>query len=435
VRAAASPRVFVCAIVTLFGALLLWNVFHFPWGRSYDAISFRDYVHTLYDLHRLPRKTDTAVWHNPPLFFVLAGALTRAGAHLGIGTPERLVQLLSAGCVLGVAILTRALARELFPRSRWLPPAALGLAALTPVLVRAGALFHPDPLATFFNTAGLYVFVRALVRSDLRLRTGLAGGVLLSLGALTRTWGLAAIGAVLVGLIVASRWRDDRRVFRLALGLAVAAVVLVVPWLVVKQVRFGNALAYSQPNPAQFRDKSRDLAFFVDLAPRAVVSHPYDPHFRNRLVPVVYADWWGDYWLDWRVRKKYAGGPLPTSYTRPLSVQSLVGIPITLAALAGAVALAVRAVRRRDGALAVLLLALAFLVVSFVGFLVQYPKEDGDNIKALYVLDAAPMVALAAAFALAWLWSRWLAGRAAVLAAVLLLAVPSVWFLILRSRH
>jgi 4-amino-4-deoxy-L-arabinose transferase-like glycosyltransferase len=434
-RRAAAPELVSAAILVLLAILLVWNAFHFPWGRSYDAISFHDYVLALFDKHRLPLRTDTAVWHNPPLFFVIAGALTRGGKHLGIGQPERLVQLLSAACVFGVALLTRALAGELFPRRRWLPTLALLLAALTPVLVRAGALFHPDPLAAFLNTAGLYVVVRALARDALDLRTGALGGVLLSLGALTRTWGLAGAGAALAGLLVAWWWRRDPRLLRFLAAAAAAVALVVVPWLVVKQVRYGNALAYSQPNPAQWRHRGRNLAFYVDLAPAGVFSHPYDPHFRNRVVPIVYSDWWGDYWLDWRVRKKYAGGPLPASYTRPLTWQSVAGVGVTLAALAGVVALAVRALRRRDAALIVLLLSLAFLAASFLGFLVRYPKEDGDNIKALYVLDGAPVVALGAAFALAWLWRRRPVGPILTTAALALLAVPSISFLILRSRH
>ncbi|HET7146263.1 MAG TPA: hypothetical protein VFI10_03600 [Gaiellaceae bacterium] len=432
-----TPRATTAAILALLAALLLWNAFHYPWGRSYDAISFRDYIHTLYDLHRLPRTTDTAVWHNPPLFFAVAGAIVRGARHLGVGNAERLVQLLDAACVFGIALLTFGLARELFPRRRWLPVLALAATALTPVLVRAGALFHPDPLATLLNTAGIYVLVRALVRGDGRLRTGAIAGVLLALGALTRTWGLTGIGAALAATLVAWRWRNDPRALRLAGGVALAALVLVAPWLVVKQVRYGSAVAYaySQPHAQELRDRYRKPSVFLGLAPRDVFAHPWNPHFRNRPVPVLYADWWGDYWLAWRVRKKYAGGPLPASYTRPLARQAVVGIPLTIAAIVGVVALAVRAIRRRDGAVLLVVLALLFVVGAFLAFAYRYPRVDGDNIKALYVLDAVPMLAIGCAVSLAWLWRRWIAGRAAVLAALAVTALPSVWFLILRSRH
>jgi hypothetical protein len=87
-------------------------------------------------------------------------------------------------------------------------------------------------------------------------------------------------------------------------------------------------------------------------------------------------------------------------------VQSFVGLAPTAAALAGFVALALLAVRRRDTALVALLLSGALLALSFVAFLVRYPKVDGDNMKALYVLNAAPVVAVCVGFSFAWLLRR-----------------------------
>jgi len=78
-----------------------------------------------------------------------------------------------------------------------------------------------------------------------------------------------------------------------------------------------------------------------------------------------------------------------------------------------------------------LLLAIAFLAVAFVGFLVQYPKQDGDNIKALYVLSAAPVLAIAAAHALTLLAGRGRLGVALAAGTVVTLAAPTAWFLVL----
>ncbi len=50
-----------------------------------------------------------------------------------------------------------------------------------------------------------------------------------------------------------------------------------------------------------------------------------------------------------------------------------------------------------------MLAAAALVAVAFVGFLVRYPKQDGDNMKGLYILDIAPASALCAAWSLDWL--------------------------------
>ncbi len=431
----AAPRLAAVCILAALGIVLLWNAWHFPWRQGYDATAGAHYAKVLGSEHRLPHRDETDVWHNPPLFFVVAGALYRSADWIGVVQPGRVVQLFSAMCVLGIAGLTFGLARELFPRSTWLPVLALALAALTPVLVRAGALFHPEPLATLLTTAALYVVVRAACRDRLGWGSGVLAGALLGLANLTRTWAFAALVAVLLGLTLDWLWRRDRETMRALAGASAAAAVLIVPWFVVKAATYGSPLAYSRPVAEQWRQHGRPASFWLDLAAGDVARRPYQPWFRNVLVPTVYTDWWGDYWRVWRVPPVLHDEPdvLPSRYAGPLRRQSLAGLGATVAILAGLVALALRAWRLRDAAAATLVLSVALLAVSFVGFLVQYPKQDGDNIKALYVLNAAPVLAVAGAFSLAWLAHRGRLGAVLAAVTVAALAVPTVLFVVLPA--
>ncbi len=131
-------------------------------------------------------------------------------------------------------------------------------------------------------------------------------------------------------------------------------------------------------------------------------SAPYVPHYQNRLIPVVYTDWWGDYWRYFRVPTELVNEParLPNPYHRQLVEQSYVGILPSALAVFGLVALGLTAVRRRSLPLLALLVPLVLLGVSFVAFLIKYPKLDGDNIKALYVLNAVVPLAVCAGWAL-----------------------------------
>jgi hypothetical protein len=432
VSRAAAPRLVAVAVLAALGAVLVWNVWQYPWRQGYDATAAAHYAEVLGDHRRLPHRDETDVWHNPPLFFAVAGALYRAGETADVVQPGRVVQLLSAACVLGIVVLAGGLARELCPGRRWLPVLAMALAALTPVLVRAGALFHPEPLATLLTTAALYVVVRGLARTQLGWRTGLLAGLLLGLANLTRTWALAALAAVLAALALEWAWRRDREALRALAGAGLAAGLLVVPWLGVKAATYGSPLAYSRPVAEQWRQHGRPASFWLDLSPGDVLRRPYQPWFRNVLVPTVYADWWGDYWRSWRVPPALHDEPdvLPRAEARPLQRQSVAGLGASLAVLGGLGALAARA-WRRDAAAATLVLAVGLLAASFVAFLVQYPKQDGDNIKALYVLNAAPVLAVAAAVALSWLGGRGRLGLAAASLVVALLAVPTMLFVVL----
>jgi hypothetical protein len=432
-RSMRVPLLLSAAVLAATLGILLWNAAQYPWLKGPDAYASWQYTRVVTDHHRLPTTAETDVWHNPPLFFALAGQVERVARHGGFTTPEHAVQLLSALCVFGIVLLSGLIARVLFPSRPWVWVAALVVAALTPVLIRAGSLYHPEPLATLLATAALFVVVRALAHGSPTWKTGVAAGVLLSLANLTRTWALATTAAVIAGLLLAELARRDRRALVAAGTLVAVLAVLTGPWFAYKTIEHGSPLAYSQPNPEQWRKRGRPLAFWADPALHDLFTRPYFSAFRNHLVPVTYADWWGDYWRTYRVPAELHDGQgvLPDEYAQPLVRQVWLGLWISIGALAGAVALAIHAIRRRDAALGTVLLSLGFLAVSYAGFLWRYPKQDGDNIKALYVLNAVPVVALAAGYAIERVASEGLLLRAGVVLATLAVALSTLAFVLL----
>ena len=80
-------------------------------------------------------------------------------------------------------------------------------------------------------------------------------------------------------------------------------------------------------------------------------------------------------------------------------MQNGVGLLPTLLGLAGFVALAVRARRRRDAAVLVPVL-IAVSLLAYAYFVVAWPSPDGDVLKATYLLTSVPAWAVAAAYAL-----------------------------------
>lgn len=420
------------AIVVALAVVLVWNVFHYPWQNGYDAVSAAEYSEALGTHHRLPRETETDVWHNPPLWFAIAGGTYHVGEALDLPDAGIPVQLLSVLFVLGTVVLVGLLARELAPDRPALVPLAIGAAATTPVLVRAGVLFHPEPLAAFLTTAALYAFVRAVARGQTTLIAGASVGVLIGLANLTRTWAFAALGALVLGAIVVW-WRDRGAARAFALALCVSAGAIVVPWLTVKAATYGSPFAYSKPNPEQWRQHGRPTEFWVSLDLHALSHTPYQPAFRNHLWPTVFADWYGDYWRVYEMPLELRNEPevLPSRFGDPLVRQMWVGAVLSAFTLVGLVALVVRAWRRRDLALGTVLLSGATLLALYVVFLVQNPKQDGDNMKALYLLNLAPVVALALAWGVAAVASRgrfWRLATAVVLAEAVAL---SLTFLVL----
>jgi hypothetical protein len=409
-------RLAVAVVLAAEAALLTWNAWHYDWLRGYDAYASDRYADILWKEHRLPSPSDSGVWHTPPLWFALAGALRQLATEVGWSPAQRPGQLLAAASGLAVCVLVLLLARQLWPERRGLHLVALVLAASSPALVRASAMYHPETLAVALATAGTLVAVRG-IRTRWAPWTGILAGALLGLASLTRAWALPVLVAVVV---VASLdgWRSRRAAPPVVLTLT--AIVVLAPWLVNQQLVYGSALAFNRPAPTGSILTRRPVEFYLGPRVLRALERPVTPLFRNELVPHLYSDWWGDWSLTWDSPPPPTPAEvLPSRVVDERVRQVSVGIVPSILALAGVVALALLAVSRRSPELTVLPLSAAAVALAYTAFVVRYPSTDGDTIKATYVLMGLPAAALGAAFVLDVLWPR---GRGARLAGGLALA-------------
>jgi 4-amino-4-deoxy-L-arabinose transferase-like glycosyltransferase len=409
-------------------ALLVWNAWHYSWLRGYDAFANDRYAAIVAGQYRLPSADESGVWHTPPLWFALAGALRRASTALGWAPAQRPGQLLAAAAGVAIAVLVLLLARELWPERRVLHLVALTLVALSPALVRASAMYHPETLAVALATGGVLAAVRGLHRGWTAWSSA-GAGALLGLAALTRGWALPVLAAVVLAAIVAARPR--RRLWPPAL-LLVTALAVQLPWLVNQQRAHDSALAFNRPAPEESILARRPAGFYVGPRVLRVFDHPVTPLFRNELVPHLYADWWGDWALTWDSPPPPAPAELLPSHVVSDRVrQMFVGIVPTLLALAGVVALGALAIVRRSAALAVLPLTAAASATAYLLFTVVYPSTDGDTIKGTYLLAALPAGAVGAAFVLDAVRPPGRAWTLALAGALILFAAAQLPFLVL----
>ena len=410
------------------GALLAWNAWHYDWLRGYDAFANEQYADVVSREYRLPSVGESGVWHTPPLWFALAGALGRLTTVLGLGHAQRPGQLLAAAAGLVTCILVFLLARVLFPERRVLHLVSLVLVAASPALVRASAMYHPETLAVALATGGVLVAARAL-RTRWTLGSAVAAGALLGLACLTRAWAVPVLVAVLVvaGL---NAW-DTRRWAPFAACGAVS-LALLAPWLVNQELAHGSALAFNRPPPSGSMLDRRPASFYLGPRSLRALEHPVTPLFRNELVPHLYADWWGDWALTWDSPPPPAPAALlPSGIVSERARQAFIGVLPSLLALAGLIALGLLSGARRSASLALLPLSAVGVVTAYVVFAVRYPSTDGDTIKATYLLMALPAAALGAAFVIDALRPRgrvWATAGVVALGALVAVQLP---FLIL----
>ncbi|TML20750.1 MAG: hypothetical protein E6G28_10220 [Actinobacteria bacterium] len=321
------------ALLAVFAVVAVRNSVVYPAIAGYDARESLDYADGLAHHGRLPDATGS--YYTPPGFFAIGALGILVGERLGFAHPERVGQVANALAGLGTLVLLLLLVRELWPARPVLHIAALVFAIACPVVFKAAAMFHPEPLSLFFSTAALLVAARMLVRRRYSLLA--AAG----LGA----WTLWTVGVVLVVLVVALVTRPaERRGLARALAIAAAlALVVPLPWYTYQALRQGQPV-FDRPQPSAPLWDRRPTAFYVGNGLPKVITDPVTPSFRGQFAPLAYSEVWGDYFGIWHWNS--SGGPPKPSEPRETVIQAVVGVPYTILALAGWFALLAFAIRR-----------------------------------------------------------------------------------------
>jgi hypothetical protein len=362
------------ALVAALALIAGWNAYKYPSGAGYDVRQHREYADLLIHDGKIPGPETRSEYYTPPLFYALAGAATVVGEHVHSGDPHKLGQVLNWLVLVTTAGVLWLLARELFPGRPWLQLSALAFFCFLPVVLRVGAMFHPEPLSMLLSAAALLLAARMLGRPDLRWQLAVATGVVLGLGQLVRAFSLWTFAAVVLAFVVARAWRP------LAL-VVVATAIVASPWYIRQAVKYGDPI-FDRPTKEEAIWERRPADFYVGLGLPEVFTDPIRPNFRNEAIPTTYSEVWGDYFGVWRGHRE---------------PQSFIGLLPTLLAVAGSIVLLVRS-RRAPARLAVAVLP-ALGLLGYLYFTVSYPTPDGDVLKASYMLTTAPAWALAFGYA------------------------------------
>lgn len=425
----------VAIALVLINGLALWNAWLHNPLIGYDAADHLRYAEALAE-GRLVGPEDSHEFFSPPLPYVvpaLAMAVLGLDLHAAAKCAQWFQWLLSIGLTLGLAMIAR--------RGRGSGAlAALVFLGLLPVYYKSFAFVRGEPYVAFFT-----VVIVGLVVSMSR-PGGMTGGratllgVGMGLGALSRQWAILLFPAVLAWFVLA--WHhapaDRRRILKAAV-VAFAVTALVGGWFYVTLLaRFGSITAFNRPQATASAASTVSFGIGRDalVGERSLFRRPVRPSFENQLLPILYAETWGDYWgyfvvygIDRRDGAVLSGlaldramgqsGPpawLDTNIvemSRHLGRVNLVSLIPTAIGLLAFLAVMVtwsrskrvqRAGHARAPAPAVTVavaverfVALGILttLAGYLWFVRSYPSfGGGDTVKATYILQIFPLVAL-----------------------------------------
>jgi 4-amino-4-deoxy-L-arabinose transferase-like glycosyltransferase len=386
------------AILVVLGVVAVRNAFTYPSVGGYDAQEYISYADGLVPGGQLPE--GTGVYHTPPGYPAVAGVALELGRKLGLEDPGHLGQLVSAVAVIGTGLIVLLLARALWPARPVLWVAATGFFTFLPSVLKAGAMFHPEPLGMLITAGALLVLTFMIRTRRYSWRLALPLGLLLGLGQLVRAWSLwmVAVAVVVIGVVAVA----DRAVRRPALAslavVVVVAALIPAPWYVHQARQYSNPV-FNRSQPDTSLLARRPLAFYLDARVPDVVLNPWSGRFNDRFWPLLYAETWGDYFGIWSWGP--GRGERTDAIDRTLARQSALGLLPTALALAGVVALLGLGLTRPREDVGRLVAALppVAAVASILFLSVAYPSTDGDTTKGTYALAAAPALALCFGFA------------------------------------
>jgi hypothetical protein len=401
--------------------LVLFNVILHDPIVQYDGGRHLKYVATLSEL-RLPTPQDSHEFFSPPLPYFVPAALHRAG--LSLWWAAKIGQMLNFALSLGITSMLIALCRWAKPTDGKMALIALTCLGALPVYYKTMSFVRGEPYVAFLTLVGIAVTARAITSDRSSLSDAILPGGCWGLLALARQWGgLAATAMLLAICAMGLRDRDRNKITVGVAGLVVALAVggWFYAWLWVSQ---GSPFAFNK-HGGHWALANQPAEFYFGTGNGLLFTDPIRPSFANQLIPIFYADTWGDYWGYFLIsgrdlvsgdlvvgnRLEHEAAKLPLTvetnrftFNNYLGRVNLVGLLPTILALAafGAVAIKLSAILRRGPPLTLAevipMLAVLVVGVSVIGylwFLIRFPVlNEGDTIKASYMLHIFPPLAL-----------------------------------------
>jgi hypothetical protein len=325
-------------------------------------------------------------------------------------------------------------------------PFLLWMAAF-PTFFKTAAMFSPEIFGAFFVWLGSWIAIRSWRRRGF-LGAAPAAGAAACLSAAAWTRPLMATGAgawALAMIWMTARDRAHRRQW-LRATLAGGAICLIAAFSLVSlnEYRFGRWIglpagmerirdfrkAAKRPSPVQsFQRQPRPLEYYFALSLDELFRRPVRPALDRHLLPVLYSDWWGDYWQYWtcNVEEKKLNQDF---VTRLLAAQNAAALPGTFMLLLGLAALVGGSLKARpDAAKSALIPLAALALIAGLAYWLfisgaAFSSRRFDPVKSIYIAFLAPAAAMAGAWAIRLFFERF--PKAAPVAATYLL-VFAAW--------
>jgi hypothetical protein len=425
-------------LIVVFGIInlivLINALFHDP-TIGYDADQHLKYIEALSQLHFV-KPHDSREFFSPPLPYFFP-ALLMATTGMDILPVAKFAQLLNFILSLGSTIYLLKTC-QLISYKYSLKINALILLGIIPVYYKTFAYVRGEPYVFFFTIVILYYSLRIFIKDRIKAGDTLMLGIAMGMSGLSRQWGVLIFPAVF--FLLTCKW-----IYFPALRHKIVTTFLtsfflafiISGWFYFSLYHnYGSFTAFNRHPSEKISFSNQPQAFYTGISPGKLFDMPVRPNFPNQLIPILYSETWGDYWCFFTIyvkdtrsseymnlrtlKKELKEDKLPVwletnykptgAYLGRVNIVSLFPTFIIILSLMFVFVGIIRkqgldsSIRQSRAVYSFLLLSIGFTIAGYFFFLILYPNPGkGDTIKATYILQVFPFIAISFAILLEYI--------------------------------
>tara|TARA_A100001011_G_scaffold135370_1_gene142763 strand:+ start:4431 stop:5798 length:1368 start_codon:yes stop_codon:yes gene_type:complete len=394
-------NIFFKIILTIVSLILVVNIFGYFHELGYDGEHHKWYIEVLpFDL---PKDTDTKEFFSPPLPYFLPSIIdsvcdktneleiTDLNCTFIYG---KITQAIQGIIFILIFFILRNIAELIHPNNKEYFIALILLFAMIPLSYKSFAMIRGEPYISFFMFLSINLIMSICYKTKkINAKNILLTGFFLGLMGLSRQWGLLFFPSLVVLLFFVLKDNEKKfniSFFRYSIFSFIVSLGVFGWFYALLFIEYGSITAFNR-EPSTFSFQNQTLSFYFGLGLEDIFSKPIRGFsMTNMVLPVLYADTWGDYWGYFTVTMGRGG--LNTNYeiVPYLGRVNLFSLIPTVCFIAG-IFLFIKNQKfmKRERLFYILIFsAINFIWFGYLWFLIKYPiPQKGDTIKGTYILN------------------------------------------------
>jgi hypothetical protein len=416
-----KPLVFLLIVIN--GIVLVNAILHDP-TIGYDALDYFKYIEIL-STGRFPNPTETREFFSPPLSFIFPSLLMTL-FHVDILVAAKLAQLSNVLLSIGVTVTLIKVCKIVQRNSSSLQIASLAFLGILPVYYKSMAFVRGEAYSIFLAVLSTKILLDILIQEQRSFAKALTLGICIGLLLLTRQWAFFLLPAMIITAVIDALKHSERITDYLKMSVVSLIVILIISsWFYIHLfISAGSPIAFNRAAADQLNFSNQPRSFYLGRGSGKLFNDPVRESFPRQFIPIFYSETWGDYWcyfsvFGWDSRESvYVAGDLLTNYvsitpewltTNRFTMGAYLGrvnlvsiLPTLLAILgfcSGFIAFCYVLLQKRTSAenigYSFFMLLILTSMLGYLWFHLKYPVPgEGDTIKATYMLQIFPFVAL-----------------------------------------